>query len=182
MRKYAGLWDWIYNHHAGLSIAAAVLVGLELLILGYVALRQPRPLALLGAVVPVAVVAVILAGWVVADRRSNDRDISRRVAQVSGALPGEAHQTGATAEENFRSVTYVVSGDPATTAAVVRTAVSRFLPAGENFGSARGGPDSPFVVDFGGRNGCDGLVEVEVTTSPSAARDTQVGVDGHCED
>jgi hypothetical protein len=182
VRQHAQLWDWLYGHHAWL-IAALVVAALATAVVGWSAWRRRRlSVALIGGAGCLAVVAVIILGWVLADQRSNERDIARRVDTVASRLPSSAHQVGHTSGSNYRVRTYRLTTDRVTTLSILGRSLtgmpgghtSRFRPAGVR--------EPDFTLAFAGRNGCDGTVEVAVSSRQAATGDTQVSIEGECED
>jgi hypothetical protein len=182
VRQHAELWDWLYGHHAWL-IAALVVAVLVTAVVGWSAWRGRRlSVALVGGAGCLALVVVTILGWVLADQRSNDRDIARRVDTVASTLPSSAHQVGHTSGSNFRVRTFRLTTDRTTTLGILGRSLtgvpgghtSRFQPAGVR--------EPDFTLTFAGRNGCDGTVEVAVSSKPAATGETQVSIEGECED
>jgi hypothetical protein len=182
VRQQAQLWDWLYQHHAWL-IAVLVVAGFAIGVVGWSAWRRRRlSVTLLGGAGFLAIVAVTVGGWVLADQRSNERDIARRVDTVASVLPRSAHQVGHTSGSNYRAQTYRLTTDRVTTLGILDRSLTR-LPGGHTHRSQRAGVREPdFSLSFAGRNGCDGTVEVAVSSRQAATGDTQVSIEGHCED
>jgi hypothetical protein len=182
VRQQAALWDWLYQNHTWL-IAALVVAVFATAVAGWFAWRRRRlSFALVGGAGFLAIVAVILVGWTLADQRSNQRDIARRVDTVANALPGSAHQVGHTSGSNYRDRTYRLTTDRTTTLGILGRSLTH-VPGGQTHRSQPTGVREPdFTLTFAGRNGCDGIVEVAVSSRQAATGATQVSIDGHCED
>jgi hypothetical protein len=174
---HVAFWDWLYRHHVVLAAGITVFGGLAVLAVVSGARGRSVRLGLLLALFPTGVVIVIVAAWVGADHRSNERDIADRVERIATAVPQPSRQTGSTAGDNFRTRTYVVAHNRADTVAAMASAL------GSNPGVSRGhGNESSFYASYDGRFGCDGLIEVSVDTEAIDQSHTQVVVSGNCED
>jgi hypothetical protein len=78
--------------------------------------------------------------------------------------------------------TYRLTTDRVTTVGILARSLTR-VPGGHTSRSQPAGVREPdFTVTFTGRNGCDGTVEVAVSSSQAAVGETQVSIEGHCED
>lgn len=179
MRAHAALWDWIFHHHLLLIVALVIAGPIAVFAARAVQQRRVLQLAILGVLSAVAVIAILVAGWVLADQRSNDRDIARRVDEIVHRLPAAADQTAQSSGANYRSRTFRVSGSPQAVAQPLYRSLSDI--DGRIYRSGTGN-DIEVAVSFSGRNGCDGTVEVAVSLTPAKTGGTSADVGGHCED
>jgi hypothetical protein len=77
--------------------------------------------------------------------------------------------------------TYRLTTDRVTSLGILGRSLTG-VPGGRTSRSQAGVRDSDFTVTFAGRNGCDGTVEVAVSSRQAAAGQTQVSIQGVCED
>jgi hypothetical protein len=101
--RRSAVWDWVYDHHQEL----VVVVALAVILLGVVLIASWRESSwrrLVWGVPSLAIVAIVLVGWSVAEDHSNAGNITGRVHQVTAVLPSSASQTGATEGDHFLDV------------------------------------------------------------------------------
>jgi len=181
-RQTIAVWDFVYGHHAALRLVVVVAV-VVLVVVVVASLGESSPRTLLWGIPSVAVIALVLVSWRVAEEHSNAGDVNGRVRDVSAVLPPSAQQTTISEGENFRTEMFVVDGDIKAVSASIWGAARAQLGHSAGVWADPAGGDSPsyLAISFQGRNGCDGSVQVNVALSP-AERGTSVLVSGSCED
>lgn len=175
-------WDWLYRHH--LVLLLVLTVASALLIAGIAAAVRHRSAwhGVARSAIPLVVVVVVVAAWLLSDRRALASDIDQRLEQVASALPAGTSRTATRSGDNYRTDSYVVRAPPRPALDQFRDSISRRLgPTARLFDV---GPEPPQLggidVSFVGR-ACDGSLDVSVLFATSGS-DTAVEVSAHCED
>jgi hypothetical protein len=172
--------DWLARHGTGLHTALVAAIGIAIFVgVGVLLQRRLSRISLAVGLTSLIVAGAVFVGEAAASA-SNVRDIERRVRQVATAVRPTPRKLSVRSYANHWEETYSVD---ANVGDVERTILATFdrpgatgLDNGHVYGSG-----TYLTISFRGRGGCDGTVDLSITSSPSVGA-TTVEIAARCED